>query len=340
MESKISTILAYHPLFGLPVMVICFVGAAAAGRTLDHENSASYLVLCWSLSAAFVAIPLAIRFCYRQLVEWSRGLKHFIICDTEDVEKYFVERLRFFRGSSTMYVIATGFGIVASVIVYVSVLREYESKYAICFGIAIVFWSEFLAGASLYCLFFATRAIRKVAMLPGSEVRVEAHQFGVLSTGTVLFKCGLAAIAVWTFYQIPIVPNYLKGGSESWAIAVTPPVVGLTIPTLGVVLGLFIAAQIPLHRRMIDTKRREIRRLESMLAQLRPERAEDISDDLMKKITFVTERLKEAQALPEWPFTKPAAFYTGLSSVLSVIGSAGLSKVFQGIVTAWISTTA
>lgn len=178
------------------------------------------------------------------------------------------------------------------------------------------------------------RAVWNLGDLPGCKVRADHHRFGIQTVGDMLFKISCAAAGVWFFYALAI-GTAIKLALPIEVVLTSPIVVLVAIPTLVFIIGAFVICQIPLHQRMVDSKRAEILRLQSIADELVPSSAEAITDDMMRKRQFVETQLDRARSLPEWPFTRAAFVATALSAALSaaptLIVSEGLKTLIHGV---------
>src|SRR5262249_27361198 len=60
-----------HYLYAWTAIFLVFLGASVAFASTMREQ-ASYLGFCVPLTASFIMIPLAFRFCYQRLIAWSQ----------------------------------------------------------------------------------------------------------------------------------------------------------------------------------------------------------------------------------------------------------------------------
>jgi hypothetical protein len=208
-----------------------------------------------------------------------------------------------------MYRVGAGFTVVATAIVYhTTFYGQIPDETAKWVGMTTVFAAEFLAGAALTALFGFARAIRRMGNRRDCTLRLSRDQFGVLSTGTLMFKCWCVALVLWMLYQIPNILEMVE--TSPLSVLQSPAVIALALPTLVLMLLFFYWCQLPLHQRMLETKRAEIVRLQEILDATTPKTLEGASDELIKKVQFFEARLLREQALPEWPSTLVASMGT------------------------------
>jgi hypothetical protein len=289
-----------------------------------------------SLAMAVITVPAALVFSHRQLSSWCTTLPRFLFCADSDAEAFFRRELRFFHGTRSMYVFGLTMACGVAALTYESVgpvLMEnlHISENVRRYQAFVVFISDFFAGIGTYALFCVSVGVWRLGSIPTCRVRPDQHEFGVLSAGNVLFKVWAAAAGVWFFYVLSI--GAALESSVPRELVVTSSVVTLTaVPTTLFILAAFVICQVPLHQRMLESKRREILRLQALLDQLVPLSADAITDDFMRKRQFVEEQLKAAQQLPEWPFTRRAILGTAITAALSTVPTVFATELVKQVV--------
>jgi len=285
------------------------------------------------LAMAVVTVPAALAFSHRVLSAWCRTIPTFVSCPGINVEAAFRRQLRFFRGSPGMYAFGFMMGLLCAALTYRYVMTVNLDNMRISAGLAkyqvlVVFVSDFFAGIGIYAMFCLCLAVWRLGKLPGCAVRPDLHQFGVLSAGNALFKVWSAAAGVWFFYVVAMGVAF-ETMIPLKQIVTSPIVTVVALPTTLFIMGAFVVCQIPLHNRMVASKRGEVLRLQSLLDELMPTAAAAITDEVMKKRHFVEEQMQHAQALPEWPFTRRAVFGTAISAAMSSVPSLFLGSAVK-----------
>src|SRR5262245_38657694 len=252
---------------GFLVQVLGAFLAEPSSRGIDN----AFLIRILGLACATISVPIALRFCHRTMLKWSETLSRFISCDGGNATSLFRADLRFFRGSRSMVVAGLCFALAVVPLIYFSIItKRYPSISvpAASWTLLVAFVAEFFAGMGLYALVKSGIAIRRLGHLPGCRIQIDRHQFGVLSTGTMLFKCWSAAAIVWLFFVIPIVADVLVKNLPVTGLLHVPIVTLLAVPTIVIIVASFVICQLPLHERMVEAKGVEILRVQSMLDKL------------------------------------------------------------------------
>jgi len=272
-------------------------------RFRSYENARG---LFWMYGGT-IGVFWAVRQIFRRVLSWKDSVSSFLPdADTapQDIEEY--ARAPWDRKLG--YVLfCCGFTVVAEgVFIYGGLFANLK-----VIGSAVAFL--FVALASYACalgLCAIFRLVVLVRQLGRYSVVVSDHPFGVMSVGGILVQAYLYAAVVWCLYTA--MATVCRGDGMV-------PALVLALPAVAFFIGGFLAAQTPLHERMVEYKMQEIRRIDRKLLALHTSPDLPQSDDLRKQMEFLDKRLTSVLALPEWPFRWP--------SLLAVIGSSSASIV-------------
>ncbi len=305
-----------HPYY---FWATCFVIAIAGSFFFakDLSNPRSYLGLCILHSVGFLTVPLAFMFCYRIFLKWSKTIENFLVPDIPNtILNWFRQELRFFEGCSVMYFTGICLGILA-------VLGFYSESYLINYPLPstiycylIIFATAFLAGIGLYAMCCASRVIWRIGKLQDMNIRVEKHKFGILSTGIVLVKCWFIIVVVWCFFAMSAIFGFQTISMKIWLTSMTVWI--LAAPTLPLIIGSFLVCQIPLHNRMVEYKRKEIQRIETLQEELVIHKSDGLTEEYRAKIEFLERQKALFSGLPEWPFSVITLISISASSFMPI----------------------
>lgn len=309
------------------------LSAAILSDGVPSSNRISYVTGCLGFATAGTAVPLAVDLIHRWILDWARGLSNFIDCEGHNPREEFLRQIAPYFAPRRMYKVGAVWATLATVIIYLSTFYGQIAYGPRFVGIAAIFVAEFQAGAGLTAFFGFARAIRRMGDHANCRVRLSRNRFGILSTGTLMFKCLCIALIIWMLYQIPIIVDLVDAwGPSALPMLKSPVVYGLTVPTLLLILGFYLWCQLPLHQQMVEAKRTSIAQLQTILDDLVPRTPESASEDAIKKIQFFEDRLLREQALPEWPSTLSTAVSTLAASLISATIPTYLSPVVKAIV--------
>jgi hypothetical protein len=193
------------------------VGAwSLSGHVLPEINRISYLTGCLGFAAACLTVPLALDFSYGWILKWTGGLSNFLRCEGHNPGQHFRDDLAPYFAPRRMYVVGAVWAIVAAVIVYrTTMYGQINHVGATSVGMVAVFAAEFQAGAALTALFGFARAIRRMGNRRNCTVRLSRDPFGILSTGSLMFKCWCIGLIIWMLYQIPIIVTSYIGANAA-----------------------------------------------------------------------------------------------------------------------------
>jgi hypothetical protein len=293
----------------------CFIlgTTVSAAITRAAHQPVRYLLLCLILDlGAFLVVPAGLHVCHRIFLTWACSVDGFVrTADQEPLRRWYRRELLFFEGSKQMLFAATLFASVAIIAYNHSgyLDRTYWTGY--CWATFQLFISAFMAGCGLWMMYCAAHAVAELGKQYKDCVVVTVGRFGVLSTGRTLARCWAIIGMAWFVYTSTV---FLGPPIRNAAtIFITWPVLLLAVPTLPLIVGLFIGCQLPLHYAMVAYKERELRRIDQMLARFTPVDIEGLTKQSLDRIEFLHRRSAEAEALPEWPFAS--------RSLASVFGS-------------------
>lgn len=271
--------------------------------------------LCVFQAAGLLTVPLVVKVAYEILVGWASQLDHFIQHDRRSVADWLLSETRFVQGSRAMLSAGVLLGILGVLAHHASGFLPSIDTLPGAVGSATIFASATVAGMALYAMYRMSRVIWRLGTIPGARYVVHSHRFGILSTGTALFRVWVLIGCVWAIYVASAVVGF--SGTEMRELWTLPPMWLLAYPTFPFIVGSFLVSQFPLHRRMVEYKRDGLRRLDDMLDEMQPHSAQDVSGEVCERITFLERQKEQYRALPEWPFSGRALFGTGASSMVA-----------------------
>lgn len=295
-------------LFGRPYLSWLGIGLVlAVGAVAAYGSSGEPIFLKTGapLAVGTCLIPLVARYAKGQLEDWASRLGRFVDADPGEVRAVFDATLAHAYRRPPCEVAGT---LVVAIALPAFILGGFfqglapGERFVLGMQIAI---AAFASGVGLYSMAVLSRIVARVGAFP---VKVESHPYGVLSTGSMLVRCYLVAGAIW--FVISLSASWDLG--RGWITLAT-----IAVPALFGIVGSFVAAQLPLHRRMLEFKRERVEALTRELHALLPGSAELLSEDRQRSIRFLEERIDATVRLPAWPF--------GLRGVLGVLGSLVMS---------------
>jgi hypothetical protein len=320
------------PFRGVPYLFwfLCFAAFAGAAWAISSgmPQRWSYFLFCLSIAAGFLTVPLAFRLAYFRFKSWSENVPSFVVLNekfgADALAGFLSTELSQFRGPASAFILSVPFGVMASFIFWIAGYPVGLGSVSSIFAGALVACSAFIAGLGLVTIFYGCRTIWRLGAF---GVRVRSNKFEITSTGAMLAQCYLAIAFSWALYSSSAIA-WVDGKHLADAQL---PLMLLSAPTFVAFSASFIACQFPLHLRMLEFKRRELRTIEDQLDQLKPTRAEDLDSARKEKINYFETKRNEAAALPEWPFNSRALWGVLVSSV---------TAVFPALVTTSLSTVA
>jgi hypothetical protein len=277
----------------------------------------SYRALCIYLATGLFILPFGVSVGYNILRSWAIDLDNFAKNDDQSLSAWFVKDLEFVRGDSIMVLAGITLGVLTVIAYSYGGYFSTYSNWAVLFLCLIMFMSSAFAGMGLYNMFCVCRTFWRLGQKSKITYTVHKHRFGIMSVGTVLFKCWMIIGLIWAVYMASAFVGYQ--GNDYNDVMHLQPVWLLAYPTFPFIIGGFISCQIPLHKRMVEYKRREIFLIDNMLEKIKPERLQDLSEINLKKIDFLNKQKEQYRSLPEWPFSLVSLLGAGASSVTALM---------------------
>ena len=314
---RLAPVATAHAIkFWITLTAVLMLAAWTIADTLT-ANQQAFQAICICLALGLTTVPLGIDIGYGILLDWTRKVDNFAEHDVEEVSVWFRAELKVISGGVVMIICGVTLGLLTLLAFYNGGYFTGYSKLAGTFLALVMFASASFAGMGLYVVFWTSRTFWQMGKLEKLSLKVHNHRFGVLSIGTVLFKCWMIIGAIWAIYMATAFVGYTGENPEN--IFNLPPMWLLAYPTLPFILGSFVVCQIPLHGKMIAYKQAEILRLDQMLDEIRPTSVEQITGDRMDKIEFLEKQKEQARTLPDWPFSKISLLGTGASSFTALL---------------------
>lgn len=320
------------PFRGVPYLFwfLCFAASAGAAWVIsrDMPNGWRYFLFCLSIAAGFLTVPLAFKLAYLRFKSWSEDVPSFVVLSdkfgADALADLLSDELSQFRGPASAFVISIPFGVMAALVFWLAGYPVGLGSLSSIFAGVLVACAAFIAGLGLVTIFYGCRTIWRIGAF---AVRVTSNKFEITSTGAMLSQCYLAIAFSWALYSSSAIA-WVDGKHLAEAQL---PLILLSAPTFVAFSASFVLCQFPLHLRMLEFKKRELRRIEGLLDQLKPSRVEDLDSACKEKINYFETKRNEAAALPEWPFNSKALWGALVSSV---------TAVFPALVTTGLSSAA
>ncbi len=255
-------------------------------------------------------VPIGIRSGSKAFGEWAESLSYFVKKDKMVLDDWISRQARFLYGDRGVSRFALAFAFLTVGTHWAGQTFNGMTITQMLVPMAILSSTGFVCGIGLACIFLFSRIIWKLGRF---AVRVESHQFGIMSTGSVMAKCYVTAAVIWLLYTL----------STPWAEKrawITMALLG--IPPLVLFVGSFALSQFPLHKRMLDYKRLRVMELQERIRALEPASPDGLTEEIRKKIEFYRLTLLDALALPEWPFSfgnVSGVFVSSATAVLPVL---------------------
>lgn len=315
LEQKVP-MLRRHPYgFWALLFVLAVIGTVLLAQ--DVPNRRAYLGVCLTMCAGFITVPLALRIAHGIFHRWAREVDEYVLTDDKKaLLRWFSEEMRFFEGSKSMCFAGLGLGALGVASFHFDGYFDDVSILAAFFGFAITFCSAFLAGVGLYAMCSGSRAVWILGSLPDVRVRVDKTNYGVLRTGVTLAKCWFVIGLVWCIYTLSALFGQQDFALNKWLTSFSVWI--LAAPTFPLIFGSFFICQIPLHERMVDYKRGELRRMDALLEKHKLDEIDDLTPERQALIEFLQRQRAEIMTLPEWPFGGKALFGLSASSITAV----------------------
>lgn len=262
------------------------------------------------LSIGTCLVPFGVRSGYRATKEWGDGIRHFVIDENERVKLWFTEVLARTAGSKRNVALGLLFGGGAVFAFRSGGAFDRLSTCSSAMLAAVIIVAGYVAFAGLFGMLCLSRIVWGLGQF---KVRVENHEFGVLSAGTTLVKRNAQACGIWFFFAL----SATFGLHTGWV-----PLALLALPSVLFLVGAFVVCQFPLHAQMVTYKRDEIQRISALIRTITPSKPSDVTEDRQRELLFFQKQFQEVASLPEWPFKWPSMVKVTLSSSLSVLPAA------------------
>jgi hypothetical protein len=302
--------------FWFTLTTLLILAAWIIANTLT-ENQQAFRAISICMALGLTTVPLGSDIGYAIVLNWTRKVDNFAENEVEEVSTWFRAELKVISGNQIMIICGITLGLLSLLAFYSGGYFNGYSRIAATFLALVMFASASFAGMGLYVVFWISRTFWQMGKLEKLSLKIQDHRFGILSIGTVLFKCWMIIGAIWCIYSATAFVGYTGEHPEN--ISRLPPMWLLAYPTLPFILGSFIVCQIPLHNKMVAFKQAEILRLDQMLDEIQPTSVEQITGDRMGQIGFLEKQKEQARALPDWPFNKISLLGTGASSFTALL---------------------
>lgn len=300
-------------------------GLVAAGICASFyvlTGSVQFLTTFLPLALGIGLVPAAIRIGLAIVRDWEENAVRFVRADSGLFREWY--RSRFIAYLNAWDVPAWGFAYFGAAAVAFRGGGAFDGLS----GMGLILAYGILALSAFCCGVGVATVIRFANLIWGLgryQVWVTKSPFGVLSTGPMLVRCYFLAGVIWCVYT----------SSAGWNLAAGwIPVIALSVPAITIILGSFVIAQIPLHRRMVECKRARMFELEEILQKFVPRIADDLTEERLKRLAFLRAELEAASSLPEWPFgwrSLSAVFATSIASVSPTLITFLLGRILRDL---------
>jgi len=304
-------------MFWLACFALCSI--VTVGIATQEVDIRRFILLgCLFQFAGLLLVPYALHACRDWLLDWGQSVDAFVKpADKNSLVDWYNKELAFFEGSKKTLVMGFLFGLISvSAFVIDGYLDGFTEAGAVWLAF-IILVSGSLAGCGLWIMYRGAAAVSSLGHRYKDCVVVTRSRFGVLSTGRVLAQCWMIIGGVWFVFTLTAVIRPAELLLPE--LLLTYPVLLLALPTFPVIVGCFIACQLPMHEAMLRYKRRECARTEAMLRAVAPEDSESLTKERRESIDFLSRQCAELDKLPEWPFSSAALAGVGGSSITAVL---------------------
>jgi hypothetical protein len=284
------------------------LAALAIGGTVTayaRYRQSVFLGTFMLLSLCIGLVPLIMRAVYAILGTWMNHVPDFLPSDpqiTADCRAWTEGEYWAFNNSPSQWRFGLSFALLACWAWWAAGAFAQLSSPALVLALGITFLSTFVCGVGLISVYCLARHVWRVGKR--YEVRVSDHQYGVLSTGSMLVKNYALVAVVWC----------VSTSSATWTLdSRGTPLFALAVPTAVFFVGSFLVCQFPLHARMVEYKRKRLKELDALLNRLAPDSPDDVTKNRQGQVEFCVSEIRRTSKLPEWPF--------GIGALSGVVGA-------------------
>lgn len=271
-----------------------------AWRLADPEP---FLCTAIPMIVGIVLMPLASRRCYLAFAGWQETTPCFVRATKAELDEW----LGTVTDELLRYAIMNTVGGLLALLSLLSFGKAQGWSLAphTVWLALLVATASYFAGVALCHMFVLTTAIRGLGRF---KVRVENHAIGTAGVGALLINCWRWALGIWAVITCSALSRHGVAAGPLGFIA-APALVGLVF--------MFLASQLPLHRRMVEYKREKLRELHERAAIHLDQTVDQLDDDGIKQLALLDQLIARVSALPEWPLGGKGLL--GMSS-LSLVG--------------------
>lgn len=276
-----------------------------------QNNATKYHAIAFPLCIAIIAVPFAFKYCKFCLSKWTDLFDLFVKDDHGEAKKWFLDELSFFLGNAWMGISGIVTALVALYLHFaLGNFQDGFTWWAVLLLQSILGFSAFVAGMGLYAVFYAARLLWQFGRR--YDIRVDAHKYGVMSTGATIFRCYTVIALAWSFYVF----SGSIGRIWTSEIATIVPMTLLAVPTASFILGSFFVCQYSIHIKMQKFKYARLKQLDVEVEAYK--NLAPITPDIVNVIEYLESVKKLTASLPDWPSSMSILFGTFVASVASV----------------------
>lgn len=253
-------------------------------------DSIENLKILLPLSIGIGIIPYFVKRGAVSLYSWKEESAEFLNIDVVEIDKFYKHIFEKFSNLLIALPASLVFMMIAIIIYFLSnAFSEFSTfKYIISWIIFLL--STFICGIGIISILHLVHFFRDLGKYP---VRVTNTQFGVMMSGKKLFNCYIMGCTVWFIYSISSLGTILYS---------LFPLYFLSIPSLIFLIGSFLFAQYPLHKRMLEYKRNRSKGIIKLIDSLYPDSDSGVTKEKLELIESLSDLSDDISKLPEWPF--------------------------------------
>lgn len=272
--------------------------SVASAVAFYQSSEGVFLTTGFVLGIGMTLVPLGVKAGHIMFRQLGGQLSVFLSSDSENPSQVFFETMNSrLRRMKSIYTAGLAFGVLSiagfyfgGVFDFVPAQSETNCLWLKCQLAGTIFIAGFVSGIGLHMLIVMGSI---VWVLGRFKVKVVTHQFGVLTVGRTLLRIYTIAAAIWLVFS----SSALVGIKDSLV-----PMASLSGVSLLVFLVSFPVCLLPLHERMLESKRERVIAAFGWLEELSTVPIKSRDDRHFRLQSEAMREYHEAQDLPEWPF--------------------------------------